>query len=386
MLRFAFVTWLGFAACGRSPATPDSLSPADVATDVTGDGAYVPAPHRAWPQVPPRGGVVLSAMRLVWITTPDDAAGRTYYAPLFAELAAPGNTWWNAVAGEYDVAPPREVIAVQGVTALTGTTELSLTQLRAYVASAIASDSSLTPDGTTLYVLLLPEKVGAGSPCSAGGSHTKYGSLGDGWAHITRCSATTGTYTTTHEIIEGATDPSGNGYEIAFDASTAWTSSVFAATDGELADLCETMGSYFASDVKYQRSWSNAAAATGGAPCVPAATTPFFAASVDEDWYPISPGGSIDIPITGFATAAIGNWEITASVKPRPGPGSGAGYAVSVPTPSLGNGGSATLTVTADSTVAPGSWALVTLLSDGSSLGIPESYGVPIGVYVAATH
>ena len=324
-----------------------------------------------------RDGAVLSGMRLVWITSPDDDAGRTYYRPLFAALAAPDNAWWSAVAGEYFVDPPREVIEVHGSSAVSGATAYSLTALRSYVGAAIASDPSLAPDGSTLYVLLLP----AGSACS-GGSHTSYGTQGDAWAHVTRCAANVGMYTATHEIIEAATDPTNAGYKLAFDRSAPWTSSVFAATDGELGDLCESMGSFSAGGVKYQRSWSNAAAATGGAPCVPAASTAFFAVSVDADWTAIAPGTSIEIPVTGFSTRAKTAWSVSAAVHPRSAPGTGDGFAVSLTSPKIGNGGHTTLTVTADANVAPGAWALIDLTSDDGS----EQYAVPVGVYVGASH
>lgn len=328
-----------------------------------------------------RDGVVMSGMKLVWITSPDDDAGRAYYRPLFDALAAPDNAWWSAVAGEYFVDPPREVIEVHGASVLADTTPYSISALRSYVDHAIAGNPAAAPDGSTLYILLLPERVGTGSPCSAGGSHTSYGSGGDAWAHVTRCGANVGTQTATHEIIEAATNPTNHGFKLAFDRSAAWTSSVFAATDGELGDLCEGMGSFDAGGVKYQRSWSNAAATTGGAPCVPAATTPFFAVSVDNDWTPIAPGTSVEIPVTGFSTRARSAWTISARVQPRPAPGTGDGFTAAVTGTTIGNGGHTTLVVTADTSVAPGAWALIPVVSDDGS----EQYAVPVGVYVGAS-
>ncbi len=368
------------AACAAAP-TPGATD--DGKDDGTGHAHFHTAPHRAWPQIPARDGVVMSGMKLVWITSPDDDAGRTYYRPLFDAFAAPANAWWSAVADEYGVAPPSTVIEVRGASALADTTPYSTTALRSYVADAIAGDPALAPDGSTLYVLLLPEHVGTGTPCSAGGSHSAYGNDGDAWAHVTRCGATVGMYTATHEIIEAATNPTDRGYQLAFDRSSPWTSSVFAATDGEVADLCEGMGSFYAEGVKYQRSWSNAAAATGGAPCVPAATSAFFAVSVDQDWTAIAPGATIQIPLTGFSTRAMSAWQIAATVVPRPAPGSGDRFAVSVTRSTIGNGGTSSLVVTADATVAAGAWALIRVVSDA---GTGEQYAVPVGVYVGDSH
>ena len=366
------------AACATTPA---STLNDDGKDDGTGHAHFRTATHRAWPQIPERDGVVLSAMRLVWITSPDDDAGRAYYRPLFDALAAPDNAWWSAVAGEYFVDPPREVIEVHGTTALTNPQPYTLAAMRSYVADAIAAQPGLAPDGTTLYVLLLPERIGTGTPCAGGGSHTAFGTRGDGWAHVMRCGASVGTYTATHEIIEAATDPTEHGFGLHFDPAAAWTSSVFAAKGGEVGDLCESMGSYSDGGVKYQRSWSNAAAATGGAPCVPEAASPFFAVSVDQDWTEIAPGTSIEIPLTGFSTHAKAAWNISAHVQSRPAPGTGAGFSVSVTGSKIGNGGHSTLVVTADANVASGQWALIEVTSDDGS----EQYAVPVGVYVGAS-
>jgi hypothetical protein len=88
------------------------------------------------------------------------------------------------------------------------------------------------------------------------------------------------TKSTSHELVEAATDPfyyTKPAFSSADVEHAAWT----LATVGEVADMCEfeskdgvRLGSFLA-----QRSWSNAAAAAGHDPCVPALAEPFFTAA-----------------------------------------------------------------------------------------------------------
>ncbi|CAN5903841.1 hypothetical protein BH11MYX4_BH11MYX4_33010 [soil metagenome] len=88
------------------------------------------------------------------------------------------------------------------------------------------------------------------------------------------------TKATSHELVEAVTDPfyyTKPAYASADPDHAAWT----LATVGEVGDMCELepqdgvrLGSFLV-----QRSWSNAAAAAGHDPCVPAVAGPYFTAS-----------------------------------------------------------------------------------------------------------
>jgi hypothetical protein len=93
------------------------------------------------------------------------------------------------------------------------------------------------------------------------------------------------TGTPSHELAEAATDPfplSNPAYSTVDDDHVSWT---FALGAGEVGDMCAQYDSSFYKDPEIgytvQRSWSNAAAAAGQEPCVPARPTepPYFNAS-----------------------------------------------------------------------------------------------------------
>lgn len=100
------------------------------------------------------------------------------------------------------------------------------------------------------------------------------------------------TKSTSHELVEAASDPfyyTRPAFASADHDHAAWT----LATVGEVGDMCELesqdgvrLGSFLA-----QRSWSNAAAAAGHDPCLPALAEPFFAAApIMLDDVPIDDG------------------------------------------------------------------------------------------------
>jgi hypothetical protein len=133
--------------------------------------------------------------------------------------------------------------------------------------------------------------------------------------------------TMSHELIETATDPVFTGYVQTDEASAAFQ----IGTWGEVCDLCE-----FAPSTEFrppgvpglsQRCWSNAAAAAGHDPCVPAISTPYFnAAPVLSDAVSLSWSGDtyqakgVRIPVGGtktievdlFSDAPTPDWHVVA--------------------------------------------------------------------------
>jgi hypothetical protein len=85
------------------------------------------------------------------------------------------------------------------------------------------------------------------------------------------------TYALSHELIEAATDPFATGW-LTSAKDLAWK---YILIGGEAGDLCEVGGHSIRVDeldAVVQRSWSNAAAAAGHEPCVPAGDAVGFGA------------------------------------------------------------------------------------------------------------
>jgi hypothetical protein len=99
------------------------------------------------------------------------------------------------------------------------------------------------------------------------------------YAVIPRCSSFDGftgidavTAATSHELLEGTTDPYGTAFATTDLAHSYWAEAV--GGGGEIGDMCaQTLESFthFPELPAYlvQRCWSNKAALTGGDPCVP---------------------------------------------------------------------------------------------------------------------
>jgi len=354
-----------------------ACSAGDESASSDGLAHFHAAAHRPFPQIPARGGVVLSHPRLVSIVASNDS----YSSELFAYSdALTKSAWWKSVAHEYGIsgfASSEHVVASKPIDG-----DLTNADVDAFVSAAIAGDASLAPDGHTIYVLYFP--TDDTTPCGVDGSHHAFGALGDAVARVHRC-ADKIPWIASHEIIEAATDPSGDGYRLS-GAAPAFDGSIWAERDGEVGDLCESEPTIIEGSYHYDRSWSNAAAAHGKNPCVPADPGVFFDASVDRDWYPVAAGSSKNVVVTGWSTAKTSAWKLTATIVPRKGNGTGEGFSVALSKATIGNGDTVTLTVHA-SDVTPGRWALVELRSSGTSEdGVtPERHAWPVGFYVPAS-
>ena len=201
-------------------------------------------------------------------------------------------------------------------------------------------------DGNTMYVFLLPlgtNIVSGGSCCSDFLGYHWDARLSSGgaapYAAICHCAGGPSdpltelqyvTTTVSHELVETATDPytRDSAYAQADDANTLWT----IVTGGEVADMCEynTDANYTPTGAAYaiQRSWSNAAAAAGTNPCVPAPDSgPYFNAYPQlADTVTLDHGGAVQaqgvrIPVGQTRTIDVvlrsdgptaGPWTVTA--------------------------------------------------------------------------
>jgi hypothetical protein len=347
-------------------------------------GPFAMAPHPAWPQVPGSAMVVLRPMNLVTVVSTGDPNATDLFGFADALIAS---QWWQTIGKDYDLGVPSQSVHVLGPAITANPTSGDMT---AYIASAIAGESAAAANGETMYVLYLPEGVdivdatmGVNSNCEYySGYHAQYDDSGDAWGVVQHCpvagsGVTDFEWTTiigSHEIAEGASDPiPGSGWALPpVDPQAPWSQVPWIlAVGGEIADMCNytqtAEGGY-----TYQRIWSNTAAGLGADPCVPA--YPQYAycnASAPLGWYPISSGGSVTIPMTGFSDRATSDWTVEATVWSSSGPS----FEVSTtsPTsmlrggttyPTTNNGRSFTVTVTAPSTATAGSGVMIGVYSE----------------------
>jgi hypothetical protein len=228
------------------------------------------AAHPNPPQIASLGGDVLAAPKVV----PIFFAGDAYQAklePFLATLA--GSDYWDQTTSEYGVGP----LAVAPSIVTTDPPPTTDAELTSWIAGKLA-----TFDPQAIYTVYLPDGVvfqsSDGTSCQDFyGYHTEISGIVT--ALIPRCVGPNNrdtlaqlTSITSHELIEAATDPH------------FVTTPAFADVDAdhyvwsympgaEVADMCEYVDAAYGHLVEsylVQRTWSNAAAAAGHDPCVPA--------------------------------------------------------------------------------------------------------------------
>lgn len=322
----AFVTLFALA-CSDPPPPGDAGGGNDGGGG--SDAGYVGAPHPPFPILPRRGGSQIDAPRLVIVV----ATGEPLASSLFdfgdALLAS---TWLGETASEYGFAAPASATSLH-VTGPAMPASVGLGALRQYVADLAAAQPELAPDGHTIYAVFYPPGTSFPNDCGFVGEHwalsagAPVGVSTDGIAFIQRCGFASGdteldnlTEIASHEIVETISDarpPTGYAmpsvHTMVSGGLPPWSISAWSYFQGgsvENADLCE--GSrYHEGGFVYQRSWSLAAAAAGGDPCVPALAEPYYSASAASDWITVPAGTTTMVPITGWATGPRGDWSVT---------------------------------------------------------------------------
>jgi hypothetical protein len=374
--------------CGdASMAPPESETPP----------AFAPAIHAAFPVLPYNGGLVLSSPRLVVIVPANHSLADSLF--LFARQLA-GSAWARAVGSAYGFAIRPDVRTVSGPAATgAGTT---VADIGKYVAGVIAAQPDLAADGQTVYLVFEPPAVALAGPACA--YHAGYDGMGDALAVVGGCTAGTPQSlaglapAASHEIAEAASDPLNTGWYIPANRLQPWLTTPWALDDGaagteENGDLCQT-GRWIEGGFAYQRIWSNAAAGSGGDPCIPAVDAPYYSVSSKQEWYAVT-NGSARIVLTGWSTASIETWAVGAatevsSIKPTLTLDTSDSIAVlGARSPAARNGSTLTLSVSFPSGAPRSSWAVIKVLSlrlnGASGTTRPgEDLGHPwvIGVYI----
>lgn len=291
-------------ACGSAPAIDDAGIEAGIkrfdasgAADASAEaGPFITASHPPLPQEVTGGGAVLDSPRVVVITYDGDPY-RDQLEDFNAKIGA--TKFWHDVTAEYGVGP---MVAGRPVH-LSDAPPASIddVDVKKWFASMLAGTHPEydLPDDETMYILYYPAgttyTLGPWTGCKEFGASDNLGQLPNGGKQIPyivvpRCpnmptldAWQTLTAVSSHELYEEATDP----------FKTAWVTVDgdhlgFSLTPpfSEIGDMCiaDPKEYVVAPEIgaTVQRAWSNAAAAAGKNPCVPAPSAPYFAAVPHE--------------------------------------------------------------------------------------------------------
>lgn len=345
-----FVLCFAASGCASDPASTgtggasSATSSSATATSTTGATSSAAGGFEA-PQVVALGGPVLATPKAVAITYDADPL----QASIDAFVAAVGSSsYWSTTTSEYGVGAlaSRPPIHLSDAPPATLTDAAVAQLLKANIGGATPAWGAADPD--TNYVFVFP--VGSvvtldGEPCCGPSFDAYHGELFAGgtsvsYSVVCECPGYDGpgvtllqstTSAVSHELVESATDPfvdSAPAYGQSDDAHAAWT----IATGGETADMCQYLLDWGVTpaDLGFtvQRSWSNAAAAAGQDPCVPAPSGAYFTSvpvledAISVDYYgspwstegvqiPVGSSKAVEVDLVGADPTAT--WSVEAS-------------------------------------------------------------------------
>lgn len=357
-LAAAAATALG--ACGSSSngsGPSGDAGAGDVAAEASTEaggqeaGGY-PAFAVDAPQIAKNQGVVLASPVIVTVTWPGDTSASTWDA---FDDGLGASSYWSATTAEYGVGP-----AASGASNHVHMTQplpssLSYTDLQSFVGAAVQaaeSDGGVAEAGAsdggapdpvwprptvdakgisqTIYSLFIPTSVTVTDPgsgtgfCAEGGLGYHDVVLANGasvvYSVTLECTGSANIEagieeTAAHELVEAATNPfpgsKTEGY-VGFDANhLAWD--LYTGFNDELADACQNwQDAYYQESGSFpywvQRSWSNAAASKGHAPCVPAVAGAYHGMTL----FPSQESKvSVSLASVGLGTASTLGFEAT---------------------------------------------------------------------------
>jgi hypothetical protein len=278
----------------------DAVTPDDVVTDDVDHGQIsttYPAFTVDAPQVQFFGGSILVTPKVVPVYFGNDQTTFTDQITTYlGKIPTSAATYWSPAVKEYGIGVPTIAAPVQlGESAVASTSDA---QIQTWLAQHIQSAALPAPDANTVYALFYPTGTtitlgqNGGTSCSSfGGYHGNitYAAKDVAYAVMPRCAKFGGltgvdavTATTSHELIEAATDPypsdqNNAGYAQVDNDHIIWE---FILGGGEVGDMCaQNPDSFFKpTDIGnyVQRTWSNANASAGHNPCQPSAGLPYF--------------------------------------------------------------------------------------------------------------
>jgi hypothetical protein len=313
-----------------APEAASDTGPVDSGPDHGAPSMTYPAFTPFMPQVIDNGGPVLSAPQVVTISWTSDTSYPTWEA---YDDTIGASSYWMTATSEYGVGPavggPTNHVEIS-TAAPTSWSDMDIASFVSTNAGDVATSGWPAPSANTLYAIWLSPTTssgftlsGFGNACNAGvgGYHDNVStSVGDiAYAVILQCgfgSFLSPTALASHELAEAATDP----HPSDIPAYTGVDDSKFFAWDAfqggsgtEVGDMCEVYCNAYYSDAtatlgyQVQRIWSNASAAAGHAPCVPAESSPYYNVvpldpqSITVDTSAL--GGSAAMPTMGYSVA-----------------------------------------------------------------------------------
>jgi hypothetical protein len=329
------------------------------------DGGQVstvyPAPHPAWPTEVFFGDQVLATPDVLTVTFGSDSMASSLEA-FGAQATVSSNTYWNTIRSGYCETGVSDTTCVGNGAAGTSKALTGVTLAASYTDSAQGGPSTLqtfiqsligsgtnkigTIGANTLPVFYFPQTTSItldGAPSCANGGFGGYhnsmtttagGSTTFAYAIVMECTTTAGTTPTTlqettiaasHEIIEAATDPYSTSTTLGWYLNEndvtfiPWAGIGY----GEVGDNCVDFTGYNQDEYTYtsgansftvQRIWSNAAAAAGGDPCVPAQQggKPYFNVAAEQWLVTEAVGATTVFDGDAFSDMAVtGGWYVT---------------------------------------------------------------------------
>jgi hypothetical protein len=198
--------------------------------------------------------------------------------------------------------------------------------LRAWFSDRFSDGTLAKPGANTLYVLFTPAGTsityqGAASCAYFAGLHDQWtiaaaGSNPVTFALVPRCSFEPGdefllaTNAASHELIESATNPSGQAWYL--DGQDGTPLEAWQMLNGlEVSDLCENQSFDVVEGFVVQDSWSNAAVESGHNPCQPSdPSRPYFIAAANATIYHAAPGSTVTVAATGWSNQPTSDWEL----------------------------------------------------------------------------
>lgn len=328
------------------------------------DGAKIPLP-----EVVNHGGEVLAHLNLVTVTFPDDPLGDDAVA--FGAVAA-RSRWIEAVGGEYGVHAGAQLASWRSPTPAPAS--MMLDDVTALIEQLVASSAVPGPthDGVpVLYAVYLPATTQLffkddPRPMCQWALAIHVWSNGKPIAIIPDCyqSLPGRTIGASHEMIEAATDPFGQGYYADPPADDPWS-----LVQPEVGDLCNESVALPEGGFYFTRSWSNAeAGAWMPDPCVPAPPGDVYRIVLAAPATIVSAaaGATVTFDLTGWASSASAPWPIYL----RHGWGGASraandamAWTAQLSAPTIGVGEHVTLTLTVPATLKSGDAAMVNVWS-----------------------
>jgi len=239
----------------------------------------------AVPQLISLGGSVLDHPKVQPIFFTGDDAIQAQVEQFLTQMGA--SDYWKATTQEYGVG----ALSVMPTIVTSDAPPATQDALNAWVDAHVP-----TPDPQTIYAIFLADGVVLSAPdgnsCDAYGAFHDESPHGVVFALMPRCEPSPQfdhaqtkldelTISTSHELIEAATDPHVETTPAYGDVDA--DHAVWGIVPGaETGDFCEYVDSAYikgVGDFMVQRTWSNAAAKAGHDPCVPAPASPYIAAA-----------------------------------------------------------------------------------------------------------